>query len=89
MGLGYLLSDITAAAAGDQAAAGRARQDLTELAAEPDFAALAGALGQILDGGRDLALPGTLTDGTNQAVAASLLEHIAAAAEETTEGEGT
>lgn len=78
MSLGFLLGDITAAAEGDQAAVGRARQSLNELAADPDSAGLAAALGQILDGARDPALPATLTGATDQAVVASVLAHVTA-----------
>ena len=91
MGLGRLLGDITAAATtGDEAAAGRARQNLGPLAADPDFATLAAALGQILDGSRDPALADTLSDDTSKAVIASVLAHIAAAAPgEAADGERT
>ena len=89
MDLGLLLGDITAAATGDEAAAGRARQDLGPLAAEPDFAPLATALGQILDGNRDPALAGTLSDDTSKAVIATVLAHIATTPGEAAEGERT
>jgi len=80
MALGPLLSDLIAATAGgDEAAAGRARQDLASLAAEPNFASLAEALGQILDGNRDPAVAGTLSGDTGRAVIATVLAHIATA----------
>ena len=81
MELGQLLGDITAAAAGgDQAAAGRARQNLALLAAEPGLAPLATALGRILDGNRDPALAETLSDDTERTVITTVLAHIATAA---------
>ena len=80
MGLGQLLGDITAAVAGgDQAAAGRARQNLAPLAAEPALAPLATALSRILDGNRDPALAETLSGDTERAVIATVLAHIATA----------
>lgn len=78
MGLGPLLGSITAAARGDWAAAQRARRALDDLAGEPDLAALAAALEQILGGSRDSALPGTLDHPTDQAVVACVLEHVGA-----------
>jgi hypothetical protein len=89
MGLGQLLGDITAAAGGDQAAAERARQVLGPLAAEPDFAPLAEALGQILDGNRDPALTETLSDDTERAVITTVLAHIATAPGEAGKETGT
>ena len=79
MGLGSLLGDITAAAKGNEAAAGRARQTLASLAAEPDFAPLATALSRILDGNRDPALAEALRGDTERAVIATVLAHIATA----------
>jgi hypothetical protein len=90
MGLGRLLGDITAAAGGDEAAAERTRQNLDSLAAEPDLATLATALGHILDGSRDPALADTVSDDASRAMIATVLTHIATATmPEGTEGEGT
>jgi hypothetical protein len=75
-----MLGDIVAAAQGNGVAAGRARQNLAPLSAEPDFAALTGALGQILDGNQDPALAETLSDDTSKAMIATVLAHIATAA---------
>lgn len=79
MGLGPLLGDTTVAARGDGRAAVRARDGLNALAAQPDLAALAAALEQILGGNRDPALASALGDPTQQAIVACVLEHIDAA----------
>jgi tetratricopeptide (TPR) repeat protein len=79
MGLGTFLGDIVAAADGDgdEATAWRARQNLAALAAVPELADLATALGRVLDGDRDPGLPGTLSGDTERAVVATVLAHIA------------
>jgi hypothetical protein len=90
MGLGRLLTNIIAAAEGDETAAGQARQALGSLAEEPEHAGLAGVLGQVLDGDRDPGLPGTVTGETEQAVVATMLALIAAqAGGQAGDGEGT
>jgi hypothetical protein len=90
MGLGLTLGDIVAAAQGDETAAERARQDLAALAAEPDLATLATALGHILDGSRDPALADPLSGDTERAMIATVLDHIATTTPgEAPEGERT
>ncbi len=68
-----LLGDVVAGAAGEQDAAGRARQYLESPNAKP---ALAGVLTRILDGERDPALAAELADPTYQAIVATVLHHL-------------
>jgi hypothetical protein len=72
-----LISDLVAAATGDGAATDRARQTLTDLAANPGTEQLAAVLARILGGDHDLTLSAPLTDPTEKAIAATILHHIA------------
>jgi hypothetical protein len=76
MGLGTLLGDMVAAGRGDTAAAGRAGQELPNLAAVPDWAALARALDRILNGERDPGLSATLSERSHRAAVATVLHYI-------------
>jgi tetratricopeptide (TPR) repeat protein len=70
----WLLGGMVAAARGDATAAQPARQGLDELAA--DHAALAEALGRLLDGDRDPGLATGLTHPTEGAIVATVLRHV-------------
>jgi len=76
----WLLDRVVAAARGDTDTARQARQGLDQLTA--DQPALAGALGQILDGDHDPGLAASLTGPVNQAIVAMVLQHVTARAEE-------
>ncbi len=72
----WWLADIVAGARGDEEAAARARQYTEEMAADPGLAALAAAVGRILDGDRDPGLVSGLDDPTSRAVVETVLYHI-------------
>jgi len=76
----WILGTIVAVARGNTAVEQETRQSLDHLAA--DHAALAGALGQILDGDRDPSLATSLTYPADQAIVATVLQHLPARAEE-------
>ena len=76
IGIGPLLGALVDAAAGDTQAAGRASHALQEMAAEPDWSALAGVLSRILGGERDPGLAEQVEDPTDKAVVVTMLGHI-------------
>jgi hypothetical protein len=76
VGIGPLLGDVVAGAAGDADGAAQARQDLAVMAEDPDLAPLASALAHILDGDRDPHLIAQLSDPVHSAVVMTVLHHI-------------
>lgn len=76
MGIGSVLGNIVAAAQGDTTAAGWVRDELPNLAAAPDWSALAQALERILAGERDPGRLATLIDPSHRAAVATVLHYI-------------
>ena len=76
MGIGSVLGNVVAAAQGDTTAAGWVSDELPNLAAAPDWSALAQALGRILAGERDPGRFATLSDPSHRAAVSTVLHYI-------------